>query len=94
MDLNKEAEETPLIFNEKKLRLEISRIFGEYGAHMIVFDMLIEKAETNSKYVQSKVLQAQIDALKELAEADGSTTVSSRIILTDLKEQLKKLENE
>lgn len=32
------------VFNEQKLREEIIKIWGEYGAHIEVYDMLLKKA--------------------------------------------------
>ena len=32
------------IFNEQKLRAEIAKTWGEHGAHIEVYDMLLKKA--------------------------------------------------
>lgn len=50
-------------------------------------------AGANSKWVQAEKIKAQIEVLQELIDTDGSS-YTSRIILLDLKQQLKNLEDE
>jgi len=48
------------MFDENKLREEIARVWGEYGVHMEVYDMLLKRAQ-----VKHELITAQ-EALNEL----------------------------
>lgn len=76
MDLNKEAEEY---------------VINKYSvANTPLIDCFI--AGANSKHVQSKILQAQIDVLQEvLDESKLFKLVLIRVKITKLKAQLKQL---
>ncbi len=77
IDLNKEAEEYAKTFIYDDGTTEVDFIAG-----------------ANSKHVQAKILQAQIDILEELKSVEESAnTQSYRIIMSDLKKQLKQLKD-
>ncbi|MDQ5930650.1 MAG: hypothetical protein QG594_2438 [Bacteroidota bacterium] len=50
------------IFNEQKLRAEIAKTWGEHGAHIEVYDMLLKKAN---------VVLPQADVIKSVCEIEG-----------------------
>jgi hypothetical protein len=80
IDLNKEAEE----FRE-------SLNFPPDGAITHAFT-----SGANSKYVQAKIIQAQIDVLKSIGTIHDETCMSQRVTnkIKELHQQLKQLENE
>jgi hypothetical protein len=84
MDLNKEAEE---LFGKHFNGLHNDDITSNH-----IFRYAIDL--TNSKYVQAEKIKAQIEVLKELSEAENKLNASLIIILEDLQQQLKELENE
>jgi hypothetical protein len=51
---------------------------------------------TNSKYVQAKIIQAQIDVLKSIGTIHDETCMSQKVTnkIKELQQQLKQLENE
>ncbi len=51
---------------------------------------------TDSKYVQAKIIQAQIDVLKSIGTIHDETCMSQRVTnkIKELQQQLKQLENE
>jgi hypothetical protein len=78
MDLNKEAE-------------EFLKSNNVVGMTELICPIIIEFA-TNSKYVQAKVLQTQIDYIEN--EMLGINYEIRKVYIDELKEQLKELENE
>jgi len=84
MDLNKEAEKY----------CQSSKFESEFGHGMREVKEAF-KAGANSKYVQAKILQAQIDVLNKTIDIFGSvnfTTITG--LRFELKQQLNQLENE
>lgn len=85
IDLNKEAEEYA------ELQFEYM-IIDEASKFDCINDFI---AGANSKYVQAKILQAQIDILKYIAGDDDNHTAKRRQLNKDrLEQQLKELKNE
>lgn len=41
------------MFDENKLREEIARVWGQYGAHMEVYDMLLQRAQVKHELIAS-----------------------------------------
>lgn len=72
-------------------------IVGEENISMNDERLIVARAyvdgATNSDLVKIEKIKAQIEVISELIDADGHSTINSRIILSDLKQQLKKLEN-
>lgn len=73
------------VFDEQALRSEIVRVWGEYGAHVEVFDMLIadrdgwrECAEENRALVAE--LRAERDEWKARAKASEYDAETARLI--------------
>jgi endoglucanase Acf2 len=86
MDLNKEAEEYAPIQNQCILDvIELNKIKQE--------DFI---SGANSKYVQARIIQAQIDVLKSIRTIHDETCMSQRVTnkIKELQQQLKQLENE
>jgi uncharacterized protein YfeS len=82
IDLNKEAE-----------AFLLGKGYKGFASHTL-FPKFMAEFATQSKYVQSEKLKAQIEVMDELASADGTTSESWRIIMTDLKQQINQLEND
>jgi polyhydroxyalkanoate synthesis regulator phasin len=84
IDLNKEAEE--------HWKMQYIMALDESTKPYIIQDFI---AGANSKYVQAKIIQAQIDVLNKTIDMFGNvnfTTTTSLIF--ELRQQLKQLENE
>jgi hypothetical protein len=86
MDLNKEAEKY------------LKKIDNESGTTWTEDDSDIVKVFANfvkeSKYVQAKILQAQIDVLKEIDNNCFNGSNTCKVKIQKLQQQLKQLENE
>jgi len=99
MDLNKEAEEHAKMSVESKkhLDLDLDTEIWISGASFCSF-----QEGANSKYVQAKVLQAQIDVLKEIRSKMSFFEVANMDNTLDnlyykeqeIEQQLKQLKNE
>lgn len=76
------------IFNEQKLRAEIAKTWGEHGAHIEVYDMLLKKA--NAVLPQTDVSGSLQDRLFKLAndfavDKQGDVAVKLHIIHNGLQ---------
>ena len=94
MDLNKEAEEyaKKSVESKKHLDLDLDTEIWILGASFCSF-----QEGANSKYVQAKILQAQIDVLKSIRtvgfeEAFVCLEIYNKV--KELEQQLKQLEDE
>jgi hypothetical protein len=92
IDINKEAEEyaKQTVDSKKSLDLDLDTEIWISGAS---FSGYLQGA-TKSKHVQAKIIQAQIDVLREIDNKcfGGSNTCKAKI--EKLQQQLKQLENE
>jgi len=91
MDLNKEAEDfaEKILFESECLNLDEQTKIWILGCSSVGF---IEG--TNSKHVQAKILQAQIDVLKEVVIKEMPMPLHILIKISELEQQLKQLDNE
>lgn len=65
------------IFNEQKLRAEIAKTWGEHGAHIEVYDMLLKKA--NVVLPQANVIKSVCDCKPMEYDVDGIRFFKCRI---------------
>jgi hypothetical protein len=91
MDLNKEAEEHAKMSVESKkhLDLDLDTEIWISGASFCSF-----QEGANSKYVKAKILQAQIDVLKEINDKCFNGSNTCKVKIQKLQQQLKQLEND
>ncbi len=84
------------IRKEAKKYCQSPKFESEFGHGMSQVNEAYIAGATTSKYVQAKIIQAQIDVLKSIGTIHDETCMSQRVTnkIKELQQQLKQLENE